>query len=69
MLETEATTKVERVMNDENLPQMADCPDAPDAGHLAQYEELGYVAFEKVLTAAEVEAARAGCALAGIAAE
>jgi len=47
-------------MNEGNLPRTTDCPDAPDAGHLAQYEELGYVAFENVLTAEEVEAARAG---------
>jgi len=47
-------------MNDGNLPRATDCPDALDAEHLAQYEELGYVAFENVLTPAEVEAARAG---------
>ena len=41
-----------------HLPPTRDCPDALDAAHLAQYEELGFVAFENVLTAAEVEAAR-----------
>ena len=47
-------------MSDGKLPPTTDCPDALEATHLAQYEELGYVAFENVLTAAEVEAARAG---------
>jgi len=46
-------------MSDGNLPRTTDCPDALEEVHLAQYEELGYVAFERVLTAAEVEAARA----------
>ncbi|MFH1568341.1 MAG: phytanoyl-CoA dioxygenase family protein, partial [Gemmatimonadota bacterium] len=45
-----------------SLPLVEPCPAALTDAHRAQYDQLGYVAFEGVLTPAEVEAARAALA-------